>query len=354
MLGPLGLTLAHNRGVAFGLAGGAGAPLVLVTLVALGVVGYLFARNPTRPGMWVAAGLLAGGAIGNLADRVRAGEVTDFVDLRPGRPSTSPTWRSPPASSCWSSSTCATPSGSPRVAEPELRIVHLDEALAVVDKPAGLVVHPAPSHQRPDPGRRARRHPRRRRGPGAARASSTASTRAPAACWSSPAATRPTRRCRRGPAPARSNASTWPWPAAGSAPAPARSTPRSAAPRASATGWRSPAPARARRAPTSRCWSCSAAESYLEAKLETGRTHQIRAHFAAIGHPLTGDATYGGARRYGLERQFLHAHRLAFEHPFSGERLELRVAAAGRPRRRPGDRARRPALRVVALYNRPS
>jgi signal peptidase II len=81
LLGPLGLTLAHNRGVAFGLAGGAGAPLIVLTVVALGVVGYLFARNPTRPGMWLAAGLLAGGAIGNLVDRVRAGEVTDYVDL---------------------------------------------------------------------------------------------------------------------------------------------------------------------------------------------------------------------------------------------------------------------------------
>lgn len=81
VLGPLGLTLAHNRGVAFGLAGGAGVPLILITLVALGVVGYLFARDPGRPGMWVAAGLLAGGAIGNLVDRVRAGEVTDYVDL---------------------------------------------------------------------------------------------------------------------------------------------------------------------------------------------------------------------------------------------------------------------------------
>lgn len=81
VLGPLGLTLAHNRGVAFGLAGGAGVPLILVTLVALGVVGYLFARDPVRPGMWVAAGLLAGGAVGNLADRIRAGEVTDFVDV---------------------------------------------------------------------------------------------------------------------------------------------------------------------------------------------------------------------------------------------------------------------------------
>jgi 23S rRNA pseudouridine1911/1915/1917 synthase len=63
------------------------------------------------------------------------------------------------------------------------------------------------------------------------------------------------------------------------------------------------------------------AESYLEARLETGRTHQIRAHFAAIGHPLSGDVTYGGEAKYGLERQFLHAHRLAFVHPQSGERL---------------------------------
>lgn len=86
VLGPLGLTLSHNTGVAFGLAGGAGAPLVVVTLVALGVVVYLFARNPTRPGMWVAAGLLLGGAIGNLVDRVRADAVTDFIDLPPWPP----------------------------------------------------------------------------------------------------------------------------------------------------------------------------------------------------------------------------------------------------------------------------
>jgi signal peptidase II len=86
VLGPLGLTLSHNRGVAFGLAGGAGVPLVLLTLVALGVVGYLFARNPARPGMWVATGLLAGGAIGNLSDRIRAGAVTDFADLPPWPP----------------------------------------------------------------------------------------------------------------------------------------------------------------------------------------------------------------------------------------------------------------------------
>jgi signal peptidase II len=79
VLGPLGLTLAHNNGVAFGLAGGAGLPLVVIPLLALGVVGYLFARDPARPGMWVATGLLAGGAVGNLIDRVHEDAVTDFI-----------------------------------------------------------------------------------------------------------------------------------------------------------------------------------------------------------------------------------------------------------------------------------
>jgi signal peptidase II len=86
VFGPLGLTLSHNQGVAFGLAGGAGAPLIVLTLAALGVVAYLFARNPTRPGIWVATGLVAGGAIGNLTDRIRADAVTDFVDLPPWPP----------------------------------------------------------------------------------------------------------------------------------------------------------------------------------------------------------------------------------------------------------------------------
>jgi 23S rRNA pseudouridine1911/1915/1917 synthase len=61
----------------------------------------------------------------------------------------------------------------------------------------------------------------------------------------------------------------------------------------------------------------------LRVRLETGRTHQIRAHFAAIGHPLAGDAQYGGSTRLGLERQFLHAARLAFDHPDTLQRLEL-------------------------------
>lgn len=81
LLGPLSLTLAHNEGIAFGLASGGGTALIALSVLALGFVGYLFARDADRRGMWIAVGLLAGGAIGNLVDRVRAGEVTDFVDL---------------------------------------------------------------------------------------------------------------------------------------------------------------------------------------------------------------------------------------------------------------------------------
>ena len=62
--------------------------------------------------------------------------------------------------------------------------------------------------------------------------------------------------------------------------------------------------------------------SLLEVWPETGRTHQIRVHFASIGHPLVGDATYGG-KTPGLERQFLHAHRLGFRLPSTGEYVEF-------------------------------
>jgi len=61
----------------------------------------------------------------------------------------------------------------------------------------------------------------------------------------------------------------------------------------------------------------------LEVRLETGRTHQIRVHLEAIDLPVSGDPVYGVPHDLGLERQFLHAHRLAFEHPFTGERIEL-------------------------------
>ena len=57
--------------------------------------------------------------------------------------------------------------------------------------------------------------------------------------------------------------------------------------------------------------------------LETGRTHQIRVHMAAIGHPVLGDRQYGGRMAYGLERQFLHAARLAFKHPATDEQVDV-------------------------------
>ncbi len=62
----------------------------------------------------------------------------------------------------------------------------------------------------------------------------------------------------------------------------------------------------------------------LRVRLETGRTHQIRVHMAAIGHPVCGDPQYGVADRYGLRRQFLHATRLAFDHPVRGEPVDVR------------------------------
>jgi 23S rRNA pseudouridine1911/1915/1917 synthase len=64
--------------------------------------------------------------------------------------------------------------------------------------------------------------------------------------------------------------------------------------------------------------------SLLRVTLETGRTHQIRVHMAAIGHPVCGDRSYGTAGLYGLERQFLHAERLAFEHPVTHEPVDVR------------------------------
>jgi 23S rRNA pseudouridine1911/1915/1917 synthase len=68
------------------------------------------------------------------------------------------------------------------------------------------------------------------------------------------------------------------------------------------------------------------ATALLRVALETGRTHQIRVHLAAIGHPVCGDPVYGTAGRLGLDRQFLHAARLAFAHPMTGAPVDVRSA----------------------------
>jgi 23S rRNA pseudouridine1911/1915/1917 synthase len=66
--------------------------------------------------------------------------------------------------------------------------------------------------------------------------------------------------------------------------------------------------------------------SLVEAEPKTGRTHQIRVHFASIGHPVAGDAVYGPRRPLlAVPRQFLHAWRLGFKHPRTGERIDLEI-----------------------------
>ncbi len=208
------------------------------------------------------------------------------------------------------------------MAEPELRIVHLDEALAVVDKPAGLVVHPAPSHEGPtlvdelgeilgggeDPERPGIVH---RLDKGTSGLLVVARSDAAHAALQAQVQRREVERVYRALVGGKIGSRT------GTIDAPIGRASRQRH-RMAVSG------AASREARTHfTVLELLTLESYVEARLETGRTHQIRAHFAAIGHPLTGDVTYGGARRYDLRRQFLHAHRLAFDHPLSGERLSF-------------------------------
>ena len=74
------LTRVRNKGIAFGALGGGGALVTVLTAVAVVLLAVYFARHTDRPHLWLPFGLVAGGALGNLADRAREGAVTDWID----------------------------------------------------------------------------------------------------------------------------------------------------------------------------------------------------------------------------------------------------------------------------------
>lgn len=207
-------------------------------------------------------------------------------------------------------------------AKPEPRIVYRDEWLAVVEKPAGLIVHPAPGHSDPtlvdalgdllaggpDPVRPGIVHRLDRDTSGlmivACREEAhTVLAKAIAAREVERRYTALVEGC--------------PSSRTGKIEAPLGRDYR--APERVVVGGRRPRDAVTHFEVTERVGS----DALLSLRLETGRTHQIRVHMQAIGHPICGDRSYGGRRRHGLERQFLHSSRLGLRHPESDQPLEF-------------------------------
>jgi 23S rRNA pseudouridine1911/1915/1917 synthase len=204
-------------------------------------------------------------------------------------------------------------------------LVHVDDALAVVDKPAGLVVHAAPGHRGPtlvdvlgellgggaDPVRPGIVHRLDRdtsglmlvaRSDDAHRALSAAiKAREVQREYLALVSGRP-----------RSRSGTIDAPLGRDYRKPERRAVRGRGSRDARTHFEVELPA--------------GEDTLVRVRLETGRTHQIRAHFAAIGHPLVGDRRYGGPARHGLRRQFLHSARLGFHHPVTEEDLDFKSA----------------------------
>jgi 23S rRNA pseudouridine1911/1915/1917 synthase len=202
------------------------------------------------------------------------------------------------------------------------RVVHADRWLAVIDKPAGLVVHAAPGHRGPtlvdalgdllgggpDPSRPGIVHRLDKDTSGlmlVARAED---------------AHRRLAELMRGHEVGRAYLALvegHPRSRTGTIDAPLGRDYR--APERRAVGGRAPREARTH----FEVLELLPADALVNARLETGRTHQVRAHFAAIGHPVAGDPRYGHAGRHGLARQFLHSAKLGFRHPFTGEEVEF-------------------------------
>jgi 23S rRNA pseudouridine1911/1915/1917 synthase len=204
---------------------------------------------------------------------------------------------------------------------PEAEIVHLDDDLIVVDKPAGLVVHPAASHRREtlvdqlaelaaggEGGRPGIVHRLDRDTSGlmvvarneATHAALSAAIRRREVVREYLALAEGALESRRGTIDA---------PVGRHRRRRTRMAVRGAASRQARTHFE--------------LLERAGPDSFVRARLETGRTHQVRVHFAAIGHPLAGDPEYGHPGRHGLGRQFLHSARLNFRHPSSGEDLDF-------------------------------
>jgi 23S rRNA pseudouridine1911/1915/1917 synthase len=207
-------------------------------------------------------------------------------------------------------------------AVPQPRLVHVDPALAVIDKPPGLVVHAAPGHAGPilvdllpdllggggDPVRPGIVHRLDRDTSGLMIVARTDEAhRRLAEMIQAREVRRAYLALVEGVPRSRS----------GTIDAPLGRDYR--APERRAVGGRGARAARTR----FEVIEVLAADALVEARLETGRTHQIRAHFAAIGHPVCGDPRYGHRGRHGLERQFLHSARLGFIHPITGGEMEF-------------------------------
>ncbi len=204
----------------------------------------------------------------------------------------------------------------------EIRLVHVEQRFAVVDKPAGLVVHPAPGHRegtlvdalgrllgggadetRPGIVHRLDRDTSglmivARDDEAHRRLSDAIKRREVSRTYLALVAGAPRSR-------------------SGTIDAPLGRDYR--APERRAVGGRAPRPAVTHFEIVEKL----SRHSLLEVRLETGRTHQIRVHLAAIGAPVVADNRYGGPPLDGLDRQFLHSARLAFEHPFEASPLEF-------------------------------
>jgi 23S rRNA pseudouridine1911/1915/1917 synthase len=224
------------------------------------------------------------------------------------------------------------PSAIPRPSRPaadgtvEFTIVHVDDAVVVVDKPAGLVVHPGAGN--PDgtlvngllhhfPDLAAIGEPAR---PGIVHRLDAGSSGLLVVARTEEAASSLIAQFAAHTAGRRYDAMVWGHPDAahGIVDAPIGRDPADPTRMAVVVDGR---PARTEYQVVTR-YRTPAELARLACRLQTGRTHQIRVHLAAVRHPLVGDTTYGGGRpALGLDRPFLHAAELSFDHPVSGERM---------------------------------